>query len=543
MRKKTRKILIALVSVVVSIGLVVGGLVVYRNINRSPVNVYDVSNFAMTDYWGDQSEAYGMVRLDKIQQVNVSPTQTITEIYVTEGQSVKVGDPILAYDTTLSDIDLEKAEINFQKLELQKQKAERELETIKTMTPYSQVLVVPESQGVTYTPVATPVVVSGEGTMEDPYYYLWGENDVLKYSQLEYLYGDWLSKHQNLPAPDAEPLEEETPEDTEEGAEENTPANADKGLYIAFITRYANALNAPITSSWGLRVEMVNGELQLKHYEPVLSEDILAFEEEPQPYYESYGSPYSAAEIAELRASKEQEIADLEISIKMAEVDLERLRQEVNDGLVLSTLDGIVKSVGDPDWCAMTGEPVITVSAGGGYYIDVAMSELELDSMVIGQTVTVNSWETGMVYDGTVVAISEYPSENAETWTQGNNNVSFYPFTVFVDEDAELRQYSYVSVTYEASNQNDFGSMYLENMFIRNEGGRSFCYVVGENGLLEERTIQVGKSLWGSYTQIRGGLSLEDKIAFPYGKDTVAGAKCKDADIDEFYQSMYGSYY
>ncbi|MCQ2537476.1 MAG: hypothetical protein MJ124_03660, partial [Lachnospiraceae bacterium] len=61
-------------------------------------------------------------------------------------------------------------------------------------------------------------------------------------------------------------------------------------------------------------------------------------------------------------------------------------------------------------------------------------------------------------------------------------------------------------------------------MFIRNEGGRSFCYVVGENGLLEERTIQVGKSLWGSYTQIRGGLSLEDKIAFPYGKDTVAGA-------------------
>ena len=52
---------------------------------------------------------------------------------------------------------------------------------------------------------------------------------------------------------------------------------------------------------------------------------------------------------------------------------------------------------------------------------------------------------------------------------------------------------------------------------------------------LEKRYIQTGKDLYGSYTQILGGVTLEDYIAFPYGNDVSEGAKTKEASIDEFY--------
>ena len=54
---------------------------------------------------------------------------------------------------------------------------------------------------------------------------------------------------------------------------------------------------------------------------------------------------------------------------------------------------------------------------------------------------------------------------------------------------------------------------------------------------LEERVIQTGRSLWGSYTQIRSGLTVEDYVAFPYGKDVVNGADTNEATIDDFYSS------
>ena len=38
-------------------------------------------------------------------------------------------------------------------------------------------------------------------------------------------------------------------------------------------------------------------------------------------------------------------------------------------------------------------------------------------------------------------------------------------------------------------------------------------------------TSQTGKVVWDSYTQIRGGLTQEDYVAFPYGRDVVSGAK------------------
>lgn len=522
MRKLIRRIIVFVLIAALVCGGVIGGMMFYRNANAKPVNVYTAADFAVTEYWGDKAETYGMVKTDRIQTVFPSDAQTVQEIYVTAGQTVKTGDPLVQLDTTLSAIGLEKAEIACEKLELALKEAEKDLKTISAMKPHSTVLVTPPQKDITYQSHATPSIISGEGTAEDPYYCLWGQEDVLNQSLLEEY---WLMKNRQ-------------PDNAGEGEggtdAENPPEYDDGDVYVAFVTRRYDALNAEIIGEWGLRIGKQNGELVMRYYEPLLSDEIRSYESNPDPYYVESGSAYSAAEIAKMKADKEKEIADLTIQNKIAKVDLEKLRQEVSDGVVKSTIDGVVKTVRDPDEAFAGNLPVVEVSGGGGYYIEVSMSEMDLDTVKIGQEVEVNDWMSGMVYTGTVTSVSEYPVNNGNNWSDGNNNVSYYPFTVFVDESAALQEFSYVSVTY-SRNQEDNSGFYLENVFIRTDGGVSYVYVKGEDGRLEKRTVQTGRSLWGSHTQIRSGITPEDRVAFPYGKDVKPGAKTNDAPSEEFY--------
>ena len=157
--------------------------------------------------------------------------------------------------------------------------------------------------------------------------------------------------------------------------------------------------------------------------------------------------------------------------------------------------------------------------------------------MKVGQTVTVTSWMNYMAVDGTIVEISEYPVDNNNGWSAGNTNVSYYPFTVFVSEDANLQANEYVSIMYIA--QENSSGLYLQNMFIRSEGSRYFVYVAGEDGRLERRDVTVGKSLWGSYMEVLSGVTMEEKIAFPYGKDVAEGAPTEEKSVEDFYNLGY----
>ena len=72
-------------------------------------------------------------------------------------------------------------------------------------------------------------------------------------------------------------------------------------------------------------------------------------------------------------------------------------------------------------------------------------------------------------------------------------------------------------------------------MFIRYEGTRAYVYKRNADGLLEKGYIQTGSDLWGSYTEIRRGLSLDDWIAFPYGKNVKDGAQTQEGSVEKFY--------
>ena len=86
-----------------------------------------------------------------------------------------------------------------------------------------------------------------------------------------------------------------------------------------------------------------------------------------------------------------------------------------------------------------------------------------------------------------------------------------------------------------AAQQEETGGFYLENAFVLSEGGKSYVFVRGEDGLLEKREILAGKRVDGYYCQVLGGLTQEDYIAFPYSKEAQDGAKTTEAGLDILY--------
>ena len=105
------------------------------------VYVYPFQFIGMTEYWGDSQESHGPVTTDKIQTVFLSDTQNVTEVFVEQGDLVKKGDLLMTFDTTLSDLQLERKRLSVEKLKLQLEDAKDELKRINCMKP----MVIPES--------------------------------------------------------------------------------------------------------------------------------------------------------------------------------------------------------------------------------------------------------------------------------------------------------------------------------------------------------------------------------------------------------------
>ena len=241
-------------------------------------------------------------------------------------------------------------------------------------------------------------------------------------------------------------------------------------------------------------------------------------------------------DLAKAIVDKAQEVKEKEVNLRLAKLSLDKKTKELGDGNVYAEFDGTVKAVRNADEAYNNSEAVIELSGGGGYYVTGTLSEMELGSVKVGDTVSISSWMTGAACEGTIVSIDDYPTTSGNSWGDGNSNVSYYPFKVFVEEDAGLQANDYVDIQYQkAGTQEQGSSLYLQSWFIRTVNGKSYVMARGEDGRLEQRLVQTGRDLWGSYTQIRGGLTTDDYLAFPYGRDVVEGARTVEAAADELY--------
>ena len=261
-----------------------------------------------------------------------------------------------------------------------------------------------------------------------------------------------------------------------------------------------------------------------------------------------FGEVYTASEIAKMRSETQQQIRDLTLQLRMAEQELKQKEFELSNGEVTCEIAGVVKSVLSPDEALASNQPVVTVSGGGGYFITGCMSEFDLAYLHVGSVVSVENYSTGATLDAAITEISQFPVPDGEYtdyyYSNGNNNVSKYEFTVAVDEDANLRENSYAAITYVPSalasgQEEDDGAFYLENAFLRTENGRRYVYVMNGDGLLEKRfVITEGGDSWS--TKVTGGLDFEnDYVAFPYGRSVKDGVKAVQQESTD---SLYNGY-
>ncbi len=544
--KKRKGLIIGLVIAVVVIAAGAAAWF-FLGTNNEPVNVYPFQYLGMTEYWGDAQESYGPVTTSNIQTVFLTQTQTVTEIAVEPGQPVKKGDLLLKFDTTLDDIALERERLKVEKLKLDLQDAKERLYEIRNMKP----MVIPtvpdtpeeEDLGVALTePYRLSVQTAFDGHSEETALICWLRADTQIDDALLTAILEQALAYRELNAPavppetlpeETEPAEETFPEQTEPAE----PAADPNVVYVVFKSTQQDMSLGANTLWQGVVAtrDAADARFAFRFYDASgFADHTAAIPEAPQEPEIDFGSGFTADQLAEMRAQQEKTIRDLEFQIKMAEADYKIKQTEVSDGCVYSEVDGTVVSLLSAEEAMMTGQPFMKVSGGGGFYVEGFISELTREDLQIGQEVTVNDWNTGMTYMGTVESVGDIPKQSDGYYGNGNPNASYYPFQVFVGEEADLQAGSYVSVVLSAATAQN--GIYLENPFLRTEDGRSYVWVRGADGTLEQRTVTTGKSLWGSYTEILSGLTAEDFLAFPYGKSLKNGAPTVEAEISTLYE-------
>ena len=534
---------------VLTLGLIGGGIFAFQALgNRSEIEVIPVS-YVSTSWWGDYNESSGYVSSDMVQEVKLQDQKIVQEILVEEGQQVSINDPLMVYDGTLVELELEMQRLMIKNLDVQIQSSKQALQKLQSTKPIA-VVTKKSSQVIPVTSInvkesqineselnyATELVLQEDGTytlevqssqlltvsflyrlkgldevgqtqISNPIQLtltILGEDKtdpmvkVLDGSVLEIKEGftqstvsDYFKEEESQPVcpnpqpcptpestPDSEPCP--TPEPTPEPEPEPTPEPEPE--------------QTP---------------------EPDLEPDVVIPEE-----------GYTQDELNQLIQEKKTEIMNLELDYKEALLKEEQIKKELENLTVRSSVNGIVKKVGDPIVDSVNESPLIVVSSESGLYLKGTITEHQLGKVEVGQLVDVMSWETGGSYTATITDIYPYPVD-ADPYSNMNANVSNYPFVAYIEEAGDLKNNMYVSVTVQEAVENS-NAIYVDMAYIGEDNGRHFVYKADENFRLKKEYIQTGKIIYGSYMEVVSGLTEDDQIAFPYTKNIKDGVKAKE---------------
>ena len=242
-------------------------------------------------------------------------------------------------------------------------------------------------------------------------------------------------------------------------------------------------------------------------------------------------TPVSRADAIKYQKSK---IASLKLDLQESDIKISQLEKKANKKLISAKLDGTVTYVGDSGSGETTdGNALIKIKSSDGFYVVGSVSELMLDDFKEGTKLNCTSYTSGS-FEADVMDVSEYPVTGNSSYGGSNPNVSYYAFTAVVtDKTLQLEDQDWVTVNYEASAAENI--MVIQKAFVRNDNNKNYVYK-DDKGVLKKQEISVGAAVDSGYSVIvKGGLSEDDLIAFPYGKDVKEGAKTKEVTLDQMY--------
>ena len=537
------------------------------------VKVAPVSSMNSGGWYDDSGIAsYGTVTTNQKQDIYVDDTMPITQVYVKAGDTVKVGDRLVAYDTTLSSLELEMKEMQIQGIDLNIQNLQKEITQLKgtktakadTGASVVQTSADGEQQPTVQKMSAVKTTVlntskedenkkpDGDTSKDDT------TKDDVPSSAIERPFPEALKGKEVYSeiTLDSVPYNKEDADGTMEkpyrylcapGAAVNAPFMLKvlkEGQVCAFDVVDNAEAPTKFVSCWIL--DGKTGQVVIPDPQPTPDPEPTPNPEptpEPEPIPEPEPTPEpdisedpvipdtpdlpSKEEVAKEIKEKEQKIKDLDLSKRSAELELKKLKKKVGDGVIKSTVEGVVKEATDEASAKNENKPVVSVVGEEGFYVTGRVGETMLDQIKEGMTATVMSWQSGESYEATVTGVGNSPVSDYSTGE--NQNQSFYPFTLVIHGDANLSNGESVNLSMNGIAAGSDGSIYLEKMFVREEGNRYYVYKRGDNGRLTKQYVEVGKNMYNSL-EITSGLTMDDLIAFPYGRDVKEGAKTQEAD-------------
>ena len=565
---KKNKTLRRIISVTAVLAVLAGAMFGARAMidRRRKIPVVAVSNIA--DMWYDTgSSGYGQISQGGVQQVWNDSGKLVSQIYVSPGDRVKKGDPLVQYDISEARLEADNCRILYEMAKRDLNKAQERLEYINTFRPNER----PEPVRMIF---EEPVdiagikegggldIISGSDSVEEVLQdgkalYIININTFTPITKRTFETLLSYDPHAENPEPDFE----EDPENYSEGEEEiqseeqASPLNSCFRIWancedmdsvqIATVTPSMDeAARTPIQGWFAENGWAETGDEQYFFFSDVYSVDemtgnveekisdligkVFAFKKERSNAQIPETERYSQREIDRMIREQNDLIRELKIDVAQAELNWREAKQSSGDGIVRAAHDGIVMSVGDP-YDSYGGEPFIQVGSGEGYQIVSTLTELQLGSVKVGDTITVNMWSNGMTYKGTIVKISPYPTDNSMSY-YGSGNVSNYQFIADLECEDELQTWDGGEIILDSASDGKEVLFALMSAYVGEEGGRNYVLKAGEDGRVYRQYVETGKVVYsGWYVEIISGLSLDDYIAFPYGKNAVEGAK---ADYD-----------
>lgn len=555
------------------------GIKFYLN-STNKIDVNSVSTLN-TGYWDNPSTSTGFVSSSDTQSVLYDASKTITQVFVQEGQQVNAGDPLLSYDLTTLQSAVDTSQLDVEKAQNAITLAEHELKKLLNTTPIPDVVEEPEIQD--HTPAPLPGVPAKDGNGFYPYvlslsqaeknftaykiYYasttseapekgpheeasLWKEERETKESNntcwywIEYTYTDgstnaydpkdvveYYSDKQQIPNKEIflagtkqNPYVFKLSENQGFVYGKLFLDNANLNQYLRFDV-YTN--DGEIDSSWLVRCDKFTTKQSMNEGDMY---SVISHTKEEQKYVEVEQKPsqdissgYTEIKLAKAIRDKKQELKTLDLDLRKAKLSLSENKALLNDGIVRAKRSGIVRNIKDLSNPIQDGSAFLEVATGQGTYIKGSISELMLNQIKVGDTISAYCWTSGETFDAKIQSIDTVPSSNSNYNGSGNPNVSYYGFEAYAKDASKIQAGEYLELTFNLSSDTT-SSIWLSKAYVKQEGNK--YYVLKDvHGKLKKQYVTVGKIVWGDTMEIKDGLSDTDYIAFAYSKNAKEGVK------------------
>lgn len=541
--KKIKKIIIAAASVAVVAGGTFGAykLNEHRKTGKAVAEVTPVS-YMTGGYYGSNLEMSGRISSGNVQNVIPDNNKLIEQVLVKVGDSVKKGDSLIKYDVTALELELKQKENAVTVAQSNLTNAERELKKLNALKPSESMPQAPEP----VLPTAPEPVIpekpvvetkdtvgntadsfSGSGSQDDPL--------MFRCHYLTVVTGPFLSalKSSNSYAVfmvyDANVLQYEWRVNGMD-IKNDKPVDITIGA-IAAADQDGNVI-IPAGNAFGIFTVPKNTDddddfIYTPEPEPFDYEQYLEdfYNSVPKNYPEDY--TYSKAELAKMISEKETEITRLTIDKKSADLEYKIAQEQKDSGSVIARIDGVVTKINDSE-NQESDSPYMVISGDGGFTVTGYVGEMNLDKLTPGTSVNVMSWETGESVMAEVMEVNPVPvSYYSQNWGE-NPNSSTYEFTASISQLSQMPADPGVSITLPEMNENQ--GLIIPKVYVREENDRYYVYKAGDDDRLEKQYVNVGRTIYGSQIEILGGLTENDRITFPYGKNLKEGIKTKDSD-------------